>query len=57
LLHGELTIYYCEAVNESLCFIEQVSIDAPVTVGEGDSTTIVLEHAIVPPVIAGSGSF
>jgi DNA-binding beta-propeller fold protein YncE/thiol-disulfide isomerase/thioredoxin len=57
LLHGDLTIYYCEAVNESLCFIEQVSIDAPVIVGEGDSTTIVLEHAIVPPVIAGSGSF
>jgi DNA-binding beta-propeller fold protein YncE/thiol-disulfide isomerase/thioredoxin len=57
LLHGELTIYYCEAVNESLCFIEQVSIDAPVTVGAGDSTTIVVEHTILPPVIAGSGSF
>jgi len=56
LLHGELTIYYCEAINESLCFIEQVSIDAPVTVSEGDSTTIVLEHTIVPPVIA-TGSF
>jgi thiol-disulfide isomerase/thioredoxin/sugar lactone lactonase YvrE len=57
LLHGELTIYYCEAVNESLCFIEQLSIDAPVTIGEGDSTTIVLEHTIVPPVIAASGTF
>lgn len=57
LLHGEVTVYYCEAINESLCFIERVSIDAPVTVGTGASTTIVLEHTIVPPVIAGSGSF
>jgi len=54
LLHGDLTIYYCEAINESLCFIEQVSIDAPVVVGAGDTTTIVLEHTIVPPEIPGA---
>lgn len=54
LLHGDLTIYYCEAVNESLCFIEQVSIDAPVIVGVGEGTTILIEHTIVPPEIPGS---
>ncbi len=57
LLHGDLTIYYCEAVNESLCFIEQVRIDAPVVVGEGDGTTILLEHTIVPPEIPGPDTF
>jgi hypothetical protein len=55
VLHGELTIYYCEAVNESLCFIEMLSLDAPVTVGEGEASMIVLEHSIVPPAISSSG--
>lgn len=54
VLQGDLTIYYCEAINESLCFIEQVRLEAPVTVGEGESSTIVLEHTIVPPEIASS---
>lgn len=54
-LHGDLTIYYCEAINESLCFIEQVSIDAPVVVGEGESSTIRLEHRVVPPEVNTSG--
>ncbi len=55
VLHGDLTIYYCEAVRESLCFIEQLGLDAPVTVGTGDSMTILLEHDIVPPQIVNSG--
>jgi hypothetical protein len=50
LLHGDLTIYYCEAVNETLCFIDRVSIDAPVTVSaDGGESEIVLAHIIVPP--------
>ena len=55
VLRGNLTIYYCEAVNQSLCFIEQVSIEAPVTVGDGDSQTVLLEHTIVPPKLDSSG--
>ena len=54
-LHGDLNIYYCEAVNVNLCFIERVRINAPVVVGEGDSTTVRLEHTIVPPVIESPG--
>lgn len=57
LLHGDLTIYYCEAINESLCFIEQVSIDAPVSVGAGETSTLVLEHHIVPPELPDVGGF
>lgn len=50
VLHGELTIYYCEAVQESLCFIDQVSIDAPLTITTDASTSeILLERTIVPP--------
>jgi hypothetical protein len=54
-LHGEVTIYYCEAINESLCFIEQLRIDAPVVVGDGESTTIRLDHRIVPPEVEVGG--
>ncbi len=50
LLHGDLTIYYCEAVNETLCFVDRVSIDAPVTVSaDAGEAEIVLAHTIVPP--------
>ncbi len=56
LLHVDLTIYYCEAVNESLCFIEQVSLDAPVTVAAGDGQPqVTLAHTVVPPALPTSG--
>lgn len=56
MLHGDLTIYYCEAIKQDLCFIEQVSIDAPVAVAAvGAGQNIVLEHTIVPPTFAGDG--
>lgn len=52
LLHGDLTIYYCEAINESLCFIEKVTVNAPVTVNaEGAGSELMLDYAIVPPVL------
>jgi DNA-binding beta-propeller fold protein YncE len=57
VLHGELTIYYCEAVQANLCFIDQVGIDVPVTVSaDGDEPRIVVERVIEPPVIQ-EGSF
>jgi hypothetical protein len=56
LLHVDLVIYYCEAVNESLCFIEQVSLDAPVTVTTGGGQPLVtLTHAVVPPALPATG--
>jgi hypothetical protein len=55
LLHGNLTIYYCEAVKESLCFIDQVSIEVPVTVAASGATSeIVLDHSITPPQLPAS---
>jgi DNA-binding beta-propeller fold protein YncE len=54
-LQGDLTIYYCEAVNESLCFIERVTLDVPVVVGAGEATTVRLDHTIVPPELTSAG--
>jgi DNA-binding beta-propeller fold protein YncE len=55
-LTGELVIYYCEAVKESLCFIDQVKITAPVKVdAAGSGTDIHLERAVTPPKITAPG--
>jgi DNA-binding beta-propeller fold protein YncE len=51
-LTGNLTIYYCESVQESLCFIDQVNVTAPVTVSaDGDAPTIQIERAVTPPTV------
>ena len=50
LLHGELTIYYCEAAQQSLCFIDRVGVDVPVTVtAAGGASVIAIERTITPP--------
>lgn len=50
-LRADLTIYYCEAVNESLCFIDRVILQAPVEVTSGAAgSTLMLERVITPPV-------
>jgi hypothetical protein len=49
-LSGVLTIYYCEAVNETLCFIDEVNVQMPVVVSEdGDASELMVEREIVPP--------
>jgi hypothetical protein len=48
-LTGDLTIYYCEAVQESLCFIDQVRVTVPVTADSAGGSEIVIERAITPP--------
>jgi NHL repeat. len=56
LLHGELTIYYCEAVKEELCFIDQVGVDVPVVVSpDAAGTEIRIERTIIPPELPGGG--
>ena len=56
LLRGDLTIYYCEAIRDSLCFIERVTLETPLMVAEGaGSSSILLQHDIVPPQAAAGG--
>ncbi|MEP7290121.1 MAG: hypothetical protein ABI835_00005, partial [Chloroflexota bacterium] len=56
VLSGYLTTYYCEAVQETLCFIDDVQFEIPVTVGaEGTATDIVVERTITPPEVEIGG--
>lgn len=55
MVTGDLTIYYCEAIQESLCYIDQVHIEAPVVVAEGGSETVNVERVITPPEITAGG--
>jgi DNA-binding beta-propeller fold protein YncE len=55
-LHGVLTTYYCEAERETLCFIDDVRIEVPVTVSaDAVATEIVVERAITPPQVDVGG--
>ncbi len=48
---ADLTLYYCEAINESLCFVDRVRITLPVSVTDAATqTTARLTYEVVPPV-------
>lgn len=50
VLEADLTVYYCEAVNPTLCFIERVHITAPVTVTDAaESPQVNIRHTIAVP--------
>lgn len=47
-----LSIYWCEAVNETLCFVDRREVKVPLTVAaDGISTQALAEIALVPPVV------
>jgi thiol-disulfide isomerase/thioredoxin len=48
-LYGDLSIYYCEAEEQTLCFIDQVTVEAPVVVAEGGGSAVVVEREIPEP--------
>jgi DNA-binding beta-propeller fold protein YncE len=51
MLTSDLSIYWCEAINETLCFVERVTITVPVTVAaDAESSELVLPYVLVPPV-------
>ncbi len=50
-LSAEMTTYWCEAVNETLCFVDRATLVAPITVSaESDVHDLTFERALVPPV-------
>ncbi|MGV2437569.1 MAG UNVERIFIED_CONTAM: hypothetical protein LVT10_23890 [Anaerolineae bacterium] len=52
---GEFDLYYCEAVNESLRYIEQFAVELPVeVVAQSANTTLSITHTVTP-VIASVG--
>lgn len=49
-LQADLVIYYCEAVTESLCLLEQVRLVLPVQVAEGGAEVAQMAYAVpLPP--------
>ena len=54
-LHGSFTIYFCEAVNESLCFIDEFEVEAAVTVSAEGNSQLLIERALIPPQLNGFG--
>lgn len=50
ILTLDLTIYWCEAVNESLCFVDERHITAPITVDRSARATFATaEVSLIPP--------
>ncbi|MEW6580643.1 MAG: thioredoxin-like domain-containing protein [Chloroflexota bacterium] len=48
----DLTVYWCEAVNETLCFVDRATLVVPLTVlPDGDAHEVTFERALVPPVV------
>ncbi len=48
-LSVDLTIYWCEEINQSLCFVKRVTLDLPLTVLASGENTAAMEYTLVPP--------
>ncbi|MBE7514115.1 MAG: redoxin domain-containing protein [Anaerolineales bacterium] len=44
-------VFYCEAVNESLCFPASYRFVVPLTVTVGGAPTVTVNHKVIPPVL------
>jgi DNA-binding beta-propeller fold protein YncE len=48
----DLTVYWCEAVNQTLCFVDRSELILPLTVlPTGDTHNVTFERDLVPPTI------
>jgi thiol-disulfide isomerase/thioredoxin len=48
----DLTVYWCEGVNETLCFVDRTRLVVPLTVSTGsDNHLVTFERALVPPTV------
>jgi hypothetical protein len=51
LVTADLMIYWCEAINETLCFVDHRQVNVPVLVEAGAAgSTMSAEVALIPPV-------
>jgi thiol-disulfide isomerase/thioredoxin len=54
-LSVDLTIYWCEAINETLCFVERGTVVLPITVSaSASSSDLRLDYTLTPPSLDGS---
>ena len=55
-LRVDVDLYYCEAVNETLCFIESFTADLPITVrDDAPENALVIQQEVVVPQGFGDG--
>jgi len=48
----DLTIYWCEAVNETLCFVDRSRLVVPLSVAPtGDTSVAIFQRDLVPPTV------
>jgi thiol-disulfide isomerase/thioredoxin len=48
----DLTVYWCESVNETLCFVDRAQLTVPLTVtAESETQTVNMDYALVPPTV------
>lgn len=51
-LSVDLTVYWCEAINETLCFVDRAQLVIPLTVtADNETKGITMEYALVPPAV------
>ena len=50
-LSADITVYYCTADEESLCFIERLRAEVPVVVGDTGDSVITVPYEIVAPAL------
>lgn len=53
-LISDVNLFYCESDKESLCLIEQLRFEVPITVGDSGLKTLSLDYIIPIPDIVGS---
>lgn len=54
-LEGDFAIYWCEAVNETLCFVKRAHLIVPLTIDPASTNSVVeMAYGLVPPVINDS---
>ena len=46
---AEVTLYYCEAVNETLCFIDQSVLRLPLVIGAEGESAVTVSRTILAP--------
>ncbi|MEL7674800.1 MAG: hypothetical protein AAGU78_13745, partial [Chloroflexota bacterium] len=51
-LSVDLAIYWCEAVNETLCFVKRAELVVPLTIdAASQNRTVEIAYGLVPPVV------
>lgn len=48
-LSADADVYYCDAINETLCYVSRLRLTLPITVTAGGAQTVKLEYTVVPP--------